>query len=84
MRLSRLEKELEIPSLPEMLFGDTFLQILHEDGGGVAFNAIDALRLVDNKNDLIKVACAEEWRKQRYVSCLTQGMYHVYHVQNFS
>ena len=61
----RISAELELPSLPEMVFGDNNLQIDHGAGFGIQFNAIDALKLVDNKHDLMKVAVAEEWQSKR-------------------
>ena len=62
---NRISAELELPSLPEMLFGDNILEIDHVAGFGIQFNALDALRLVDNKHDLMKVAVAEEWQNKR-------------------
>lgn len=61
----RISSELELPSLPEMLFGENVLQIDHVAGFGIQFNALDALKLVDNKHDLMKVAVAEEWQSKR-------------------
>lgn len=54
-----------MPSLPEMLFGDNVLRIQHTDGYGIEFNAIDALRRVNNMEDAVKVACAQEWQESR-------------------
>ena len=55
-----------MPSLPEMLFGDNILRIQHTDGYGIEFNAIDALKRVNNMHDSVKVACAQEWQESRY------------------
>jgi len=63
--VERISSELELPSLPEMLFGENVLQINHAAGFGIQFNALDALKLVDNKRDLMKVAVAEEWQSKR-------------------
>lgn len=60
-----MSSELELPSLPEMVFGENVLQINHAAGFGIQFNALDALKLVDNKHDLMKVAVAEEWQSKR-------------------
>lgn len=54
-----------MPSLPEMLFGDNVLRIEHTDGYGIEFNAIDALKRVNNMEDAVKVACAQEWQESR-------------------
>ena len=62
---NRISSELELPSLPEMVFGENVLQIEHAAGFGIQFNALDALKLVDNKHDLMKVAVAEEWQSKR-------------------
>ena len=66
--LYRISSELELPSLPEMVFGDNVLQIDHAAGFGIQFNALDALKLVDNRHDLMKVAVAEEWQSKRWSS----------------
>lgn len=56
-----------MPSLPEMLFGDNVLRIQHTDGFGIEFNAIDALKRVNNAQEMVKVACAQEWQESRSV-----------------
>lgn len=56
---------MNMPSLPEMLFGDNVLRIQHADGYGIEFNAIDALKRVNNMEDAVKVACAQEWQESR-------------------
>lgn len=69
---SRLAEEMSMPSLPEMLFGDNVLRIQHKDGFGIEFNAIDALKRVNNMEDAVKVACAQEWqesRQDKYLLC---------------
>ncbi|XP_030648687.1 TIP41-like protein [Chanos chanos] len=63
--IERLAEEMHMPSLPEMLFGDNVLRILHSDGYGIEFNAIDALKRVNNMQDSVKVACAQEWQESR-------------------
>lgn len=64
-RLGRLADEMNMPSLPEMLFGDNVLRIQHTDGYGIEFNATDALKRVNNMEDAVKVACAQEWQESR-------------------
>ncbi|XP_016521660.1 TIP41-like protein isoform X5 [Poecilia formosa] len=54
-----------MPSLPEMLYGDNVLRIQHIDHYGIEFNAIDALKKVNNMEDTVKVACAQEWQESR-------------------
>lgn len=60
-----MTQHLGIPALPEMVFGDSVLRIEHVNGSGIEFNALDALRRVDTKQDSIKVAAAEQWQKLR-------------------
>lgn len=60
-----IRSQLDIPALPEMCFGQTLLQISHESGFAISFNPVDSLKLVDNKNDTMKVAYASEWQQQR-------------------
>lgn len=61
----RLAETMNMPALPEMLFGDNVLRIQHADGFGIEFNAIDALKRVNNMQDSVKVACAQEWQESR-------------------
>ena len=61
----RYEKELELPQLPEMVFGDNVLRVEHASGCGVELNALDALRKVDPHHDHMKVAAANEWQEAR-------------------
>ncbi|XP_070773226.1 TIP41-like protein isoform X1 [Enoplosus armatus] len=63
--IERLAEEMNMPSLPEMLFGDNVLRIQHTDGYGIEFNAINALKRVNNMEDAVKVACAQEWQESR-------------------
>ena len=48
-----------------MTFGGNILEIQHAAGFSIQFNAVDALRLVDAHNDLMKVAMAKEWKESR-------------------
>ncbi|KAL1922334.1 uncharacterized protein VTP21DRAFT_9873 [Calcarisporiella thermophila] len=61
--ISQTEKLLGIP-LPEMIFGNNELRLMHKSGFNFVFNAVDALKRVDvtsKSNELIKVAYAKEW-----------------------
>jgi len=62
-----IRSQLDLPAMPEMCFGETKLLLSHNNGFGISFNAIDALRLVDNKHDTMKVAYASEWQQERQV-----------------
>jgi len=52
---------------PEMIFGDNFVQIEHEQTGwSIAFNAYDALDRVDKTGQkMLKVAYSKEWQRSR-------------------
>ncbi|XP_061660119.1 TIP41-like protein [Syngnathoides biaculeatus] len=63
--IERLTEELNLPSLPEMLFGDNVLRIQHSDGFGIEFNAIDALKRINKLDDTVQVACAQQWQESR-------------------
>ncbi|XP_039526265.1 TIP41-like protein [Pimephales promelas] len=63
--IERLAETMHMPALPEMLFGENVLRIQHSDGFGIEFNAIDALKRVNNMQDSVKVACAQEWQDSR-------------------
>uniref|UniRef100_T1HKF8 TIP41-like protein n=1 Tax=Rhodnius prolixus TaxID=13249 RepID=T1HKF8_RHOPR len=64
------EKELHIPHLPEMVFPNNSLEIVHKSGCSIEFNALDALKLVKNENQSVKIACSESWKKARQESGL--------------
>nr|CAG4647981.1 EOG090X07SL [Moina brachiata] len=57
--------ELSIPHLPDMVFADNLLRIQHKNGSGLEFNALEALKLVNDHEDLVKVAVAEAWKEAR-------------------
>lgn len=59
------EKELTLPHLPDMVFSHNSLRLEHKDGMNFYFNPIDALRTVNDHEDLVHVAMAEEWMKAR-------------------
>jgi len=61
----RYDRILTLPSLPEMVFADNLLRVRHDRGFGIEFNALEALRLVDDKHDLMKVAISEAWKEAR-------------------
>lgn len=57
--------ELSLPQLPDMTFAANSLTIKHKEGFGIEFNCLDALKLVESKQDLMKVAIAELWQQAR-------------------
>nr|CAG4642581.1 EOG090X07SL [Evadne anonyx] len=56
---------ISLPHLPDMVFPDNILRIQHTNGSGIEFNALEALKLVNDKEDVIKVAVAEAWKESR-------------------
>ena len=56
---------ISLPHLPDMVFPDNILRIQHSNGSGIEFNALEALKLVNDKEDIIKVAVAEAWTESR-------------------
>lgn len=54
---------MNLPSLPEMVFPGNSLRLEHEVGCVLEFVSLDALKLVDNTREPLKVPVAEEWSK---------------------
>lgn len=48
-----------------MIFADNVLRVVHSDGYGIEFNALDALKRVDAHHDPLKVAVSQAWREAR-------------------
>ena len=48
-----------------MLFKDNTVQIKHEKGFGIEFNAINALEKVNAHEDLVHVSLSKEWLEAR-------------------
>lgn len=55
----------QLTSLPDMVFYNNFLKLQHKDGATIEFNALDALKLVDETKDPLRVAVADEWESAR-------------------
>ena len=53
---------------PEMVFGSNSVRIESASGFRMDFRAEDALKLVDNRSDPVKVACAQKWGENRFVA----------------
>lgn len=67
----RFEETLSpLPQIPEMTFDRNTLRVMHREGFGLEFNALDALKLVDAHNDHMKVAVSETWTSTRLVTNL--------------
>jgi type 2A phosphatase activator TIP41 len=64
-RREKYERGLNLPHLPDMLFADNYLRLIHKNGFGLEFKAYDSLLNIDPKADLIKVSVAKEWKESR-------------------
>lgn len=70
--LCRYSNALELPHLPEMVFPNNVLTIIHPSGATIEFNALDALKRVCNGKLPIAVACSEAWRESRNPALLEE------------
>lgn len=58
--------QLTIPDRPEMTFDKNILTLTHDKSGcKIELNALDALKMVNDKQDVIKVAYSKEWLSKR-------------------
>ena len=88
----KLSDKLHMPSLPEIMLGDTFLRIQHCSGFGIEICAADALRCVNNYQGMLQVACVEEWQgsrntPRRLLNCMigpTQQVIREHYLENHS
>lgn len=64
--ISRYNKALKFPHLPDMVFPNNKLQLTYSGGGRIVFSPMEALRGVDTGRPPVQVACAEEWQESRY------------------
>lgn len=55
----------QLNSMPDMLFNNNLLRLEHSCGVGVEFNPLDALRLVEETKDPLRVAVADGWQSAR-------------------
>jgi len=55
------QERLGTKNLPEMVFGQNKLSLVHSSGFNVEFNPFDALALVDKAKVLPKVAASQKW-----------------------
>lgn len=52
-------------NMPDMLFNNNLLRLEHYTGVGIEFNALDALKCVEETKDPLKVAVADGWQSAR-------------------
>jgi len=58
-------KALELPHMPDMVFPNNVLSLMHQNGASLQFNALDALKYVSNGKINVQLACAEAWKESR-------------------
>jgi type 2A phosphatase activator TIP41 len=61
---SRFNESLEIGHLPDMTFARNLLRVRHDDGFGIEFTAMDALKEVRQRCEEL-VHASDEWRRAR-------------------
>jgi len=64
----RFESQLDLPHVPDMIFAENCLQVTHEQGFGIEFTTLDALKRVSVEQDIVQVANAKEWKEARLVN----------------
>lgn len=55
----------QLNNMPDMLFKDNILKLEHYTGVGIEFNPLDALKLVKETKDPLRVAVAGGWQSAR-------------------
>lgn len=62
-----MSKDLQMKILPEMLFGNNYVKLIHKDGFTLEFNAKEALKEVNPAAaSELKVAYSKEWIARLY------------------
>ena len=56
---------MELPHLPDMLFAQNGLTLEHDEGFGIRFCPIEALKTVNAQEDLVHVSMSKEWLEAR-------------------
>ena len=63
--MARFSSSLSLPHLPDMVFSQNCLRLRHKRGFGLALTPLDALKHVNDHQDLVHVAMAKEWKEAR-------------------
>jgi len=67
--MCRFEAQVDLPHVPDMIFAENCLRLMHEHGFGIEFTTLDALKHVGLEEDIVQVADAKAWKEARSVSC---------------
>jgi len=62
---SVLSSQLSLPHFPDMLFLHNKVTLTHESGPSIEYNPLDALKRVNDHEDLVTVSYAESWLASR-------------------
>jgi len=73
-----LTGELSLPHLPDMLFLHNNLQVNHESGANIEYSPVEALKRVNDHEDLVTVSYAESWLASRKDSPHLNKVIHPY------
>jgi len=66
--LETISKQFELPHLPDMLFVNNRVTFSHENGAVMEFNPLEALKLVNSHEDLVRVSYSKDWLAARQES----------------
>ena len=80
----RFVAQLDLTHVPDMIFAENCLRLVHERGFGVEFATLDALKHVRNaqEQDIVQVADAKAWKEARLVSRTVDFMFEIVSVDN--
>ena len=63
-----ISKQFELPHLPDMLFVHNKVEVSHQSGASLQFLPLEALKLVNAHEDLIRVSYSKDWLAARQES----------------
>jgi len=73
-----LSDQLTLPHLPDMLFLQNRLKVTHQSGASIEYSPVEALKRVNDHEDLVTVSYAESWLASRKDSPHLNKVVHPY------
>ena len=73
-----LSQQFELPHLPDMLFSNNRVEISHKSGASLQFLPLEALKLVNAQEDLLRVSYSKDWLASRQESPHLNNIVHPY------
>jgi len=73
-----VSQQLSLPHLPDMLFLHNRIQVQHASGASIDYNPLDALKRVNDHEDLVTVSYADSWLASRKDSPHLNKIVHPY------